>query len=198
MKSIRSAMLTSILLVGTVIAPSFAQEIQAKPQPCDTCLPGIINFAKVSDALWRGAQPTVEGFQNLEKMGVKTIVSFRHDHDDLALMKGTHLKYLRISSRAYRPTKANVTHFLKVMEDPANWPVFVHCAQGRDRTGYNTAAYRMVYQGWQAEDAIQEMHTFHFNRIWFWDPHFVRELNSGELKERLKTEPQPVFQSPAP
>ena len=33
------------------------------------------NFRKVSDALWRGSQPTREGFRNLETAGVKTIVN---------------------------------------------------------------------------------------------------------------------------
>src|SRR5262245_40879679 len=70
-------------------------------QPCDTCIAGVANFAKVSAALWRGAQPTSEGFRNLEAAGVKTIVNFRHDHDDLPLLNGTNLKYLWIPARAW-------------------------------------------------------------------------------------------------
>ncbi len=167
-------------------------------QPCDTCVPGVENFAKVSEALWRGAQPTAEGFKALEKMGAKTIVSFRHDHDDLELMKGTSLRYLRIPSRAFRPTEENLARFLKVIEDPANWPVYIHCAQGRDRTGYNAAAYRMMVQGWEADAAIREMDTFHFNRIWFGNPGFLRKLDLARLKERVKAGAAPSFVTPAP
>ena len=176
-----------------------AQEVaSARPQPCDTCVPGVSNFAKVSDALWRGAQPSVDGFRNLEKMGAKTVVSFRHDHDDLALLKGTRLKYLRIPSYAFHPTEEHVLQFLKVIEDPANWPVYIHCAQGRDRTGYNTAAYRMVFQGWRADDAIQEMNSFHFNKIWVGNPGFVKTLNPERLKAKLKTVPKPELVSSQP
>jgi len=126
------------------------------------------------------------------------VVSFRHDHDDLELLKGTRLKYLRIPSRAYHPTEANVVTFLKVMEDPANWPVYIHCAQGRDRTGYNAAAYRMTFQGWQAGDAIREMDTFRFNRIWIGNPLFLKELDPERLKAKLKLEPKPEFLNGSP
>jgi protein tyrosine phosphatase (PTP) superfamily phosphohydrolase (DUF442 family) len=172
---------------------------QAQPavtlQPCDTCVSGVINFAKVSEALWRGAQPTAEGFKTLERMGLRTVVSFRHDHDDLELLQGTRLKYLRIPSRAYHPTQENLLRFLKVVEDPANWPVYIHCAQGRDRTGYNAAAYRMVMQGWAVDEVLQEMNTFHFNKIWFGNPGFLRKLDIPNLKTRLQAEPKPEFVS---
>jgi len=164
--------------------------------PCDDCVPGVINFAKVDHTLWRGSQPTAEGFRNLEKLGVKTIVSFRHDHDDLPLLKGTKLKFLRIPSRAYRPRDKNLARFLKIMEDPANAPVFIHCAQGRDRTGYNAAAYRMVFQGWSAEEAIAEMKTFRFNRIWMGNPGFLRSLDVQGMRERMGALPKPEFSVP--
>jgi len=167
------------------------QPDQALAKPCDDCVPGVENFAKISPALWRGAQPTAEGFQNLEKQGLRTVVSFRHDHDDLPLLKGTKLNYLRIPSFAFHPTQANLVTFLKVMEDPANWPVYIHCAQGRDRTGYNAVAYRMAVQGWGAEDALREMHLFHFNKIWVGNPGFLRKLDPAQLQERVKAEPKP-------
>ena len=43
---------------------------------------GILNFARVSDALWRGGQPTAESFARLQGMGVRTIVSLRTFNTD--------------------------------------------------------------------------------------------------------------------
>lgn len=185
----------ALLLLAQMPAPP-AKPVAAAP--CDTCLPGVTNFAKVDAALWRGSQPTAEGFKALEAAGVRTILSFRHDHDDLPLLKGTHLNYLRIPSRAYHPEEAKLLQFLKVLEDPANWPVFIHCAQGRDRTGYNAAAYRMVVQGWKAEEALAEMNRFHFNRIWIGNPGFLKRLDREALKAQLPTTAPPVFQKAAP
>lgn len=191
----RTAGLALVLFLGSGLWA--AQEVpSAQAEPCDTCVPGIENFAKVSEALWRGAQPTAEGFRQLEAMGARTIVSFRHDHDDLAMMKGTRLQYLRIPSRAWHPTRANLVKFLKVVEDPANWPIYIHCAQGRDRTGYNAAAYRMVFQGWTAETALREMRLFRFNRIWVGNPGFLKALDVEDMRTRMKAAPEPAFQVP--
>lgn len=169
---------------------------QAPVTPCDTCLPGVENFAKLDGVLWRGAQPTAEGFQALEKAGAKTIVSFRHDHDDLPLMKGTKLRYLRIPSRAWRAREKDIAAFLKVLEDPANHPVYIHCAQGRDRTGYNAAAYRIVVQRWSAEAALKEMHAFRFNTVWVGNPGFLRQLDAARMQAQLKTARAPELQVP--
>ena len=186
-----------LLPLGAQVPPAMvvgapqAESAHSPAQPLDSAVPGVINFARIDQALWRGAQPTAEGFKNLEKLGVKTVVSFRHDHDDLPLMEGTRMKYVRIPSFAFHPTEAHLLSFLKVMEDPANWPVYIHCAQGRDRTGYNAAAYRMVVQGWSADEAIREMNVFHFNKIWVGIPGFLKKVKPGALKEKLKTTPAP-------
>ena len=177
----------TLLCAGT--APPAASPATA--HPCETCLPGVTNFAKLDEALWRGGQPTAEGFKELEKAGVRTIVSFRHDHDDLPLLKGTKLRYLRIPSRAWHGRETNIVTFLKVMEDPANWPVFIHCAQGRDRTGYNAATYRIVVQGWKPDDALREMHAFQFNRVWVANPAFVRRIEPKRIKTKVDAAPKP-------
>jgi len=191
------------LAFGLILLGSLGLEAQvaaappALAKPCDDCVPGVQNFAKVSEALWRGAQPTAQGFREMEKMGLRTVVSFRYDHDDLPLLKGTQLKYLRIPSLAFYPKEKHLLTFLKAIEDPANWPVFIHCAQGRDRTGYNAAAYRMVVQGWSAEETLQEMHQFRFNKIWVGNPGYIKRLDVARLKEKLKTESQvPLLQAP--
>lgn len=179
-----------------LLTPLAFAVLSAQTLPCDTCLPGVENFAKLDGVLWRGAQPTAEGFKALERAGAKTIVSFRHDHDDLPLLKGTKLRYLRIPSRAWRAKEAAITQFLKVLEDPANHPVYIHCAQGRDRTGYNAAAYRIVVQGWDAETALKEMHAFRFNTVWVANPGFLRNLDTARMRAQLKTTKAPEVQVP--
>jgi len=158
-------------------------------KPCESCIAGLSNFAKVSPALWRGSQPTKEGFRNLEAAGVKTIVNFRHDHDDLPLLAGTQLKYLWIPARAWKPEEQDLVMFLKVLEDPKNWPVFVHCAEGKDRTGYSVATYRIVVEDWSSDDAIHEMFEFHYNPIWFENPRFLQRLDARQVLARVKMAP---------
>jgi len=159
------------------------------PTPCDTCIPGVENFSKVSPALWRGAEPTAEGFRGLEAAGAKTVVSLRDAHDDYELLAGTKLKYLRIPTNAWDPEESELVLFLKILENRDNWPVFVHCAEGRDRTGYSVATYRMVVENWSVDDALHEMFDFRFNAIWFRNPAFLRKLDIAKIRELVKRAP---------
>jgi tyrosine-protein phosphatase SIW14 len=158
-------------------------------QPCDDCIAGVENFAKVSQAMWRGAQPNAEGFSNLEAAGVKTVVSLRDQHDDWPLLAGTKLKYLRIPEHAWDPDEAQLVLFLRIVEDPKNWPVFVHCAEGRDRTGYSVAVYRMVVESWPVDDALHEMSDFRFSAIWFRNPVFLRKLDVAKMRQWVQRAP---------
>ncbi|HVR85064.1 MAG TPA: hypothetical protein VMU54_12180, partial [Planctomycetota bacterium] len=52
-------------------------------RPIAQRLPGVAgldNFARVNPTLYRGAQPTEEGFRQLRAMGVKTVIDFRSYH----------------------------------------------------------------------------------------------------------------------
>jgi protein tyrosine/serine phosphatase len=51
---------------------------------------------------------------------------------------------------------------MRIVNDPANQPVYVHCVGGRHRTGVMTAAYRMSEDGWNADRAFKEMKDFKF------------------------------------
>jgi len=161
---------------------------------CDTCIKGVENFVKVSPVLWRGAQPTPEGFCNLKAEGVKTIVNLRHDHDDLPLLACTKLRYFWIKTRAWDPKEEEVVEFLKVLKDEKNLPVFVHCAAGKDRTGYSVATYRIVKQNWTADDAIHEMFDFGYHPWWLRNPSFLRDIENRKevIKDKVSEPPFPL------
>ena len=176
------------LSVGCAYRPSVPPGRQLE-KPCDTCIKGVPNFAKVSEALWRGSQPTREGFHNLEATGAKTIVSLQYIQDDLPMLSGTRLKYLWLPEIPWFPDDQDLVIFLKVVENPDNRPVFVHCKLGRDRVGYMVAAYRIIVQNWTVDDAIHEMFEFHYNTIFFMDPIYLRALDKENIKLRVKRAP---------
>lgn len=130
--------------------------------------PKLSNFHKVSEDLYRGAQPDNEGMKELKKLGIKTIVNLRELHSDRDELDGLDLKYIHIKSTAAHIKQHEINEFLDVMKDRNNLPVFVHCQHGSDRTGTMCAFYRMVYQNWSKEDAINEMTQggFGFHKIW--------------------------------
>lgn len=119
--------------------------------------PGLPNLFKVSDALYRGAQPRPAGIGELKKLGIKTIVDLTRESKDKKLIKGYDFVYHSIPMTATTPREDLFLKFLEITANPDNHPVFVHCVHGADRTGAAVALYRIKLEGWGVEDAIAEM-----------------------------------------
>jgi protein tyrosine phosphatase (PTP) superfamily phosphohydrolase (DUF442 family) len=151
-------------------------------------LPGVSNFHKVSDDLYRGAQPTQEGMKKLKEMGIKTIVNLRSAHSDINILKDIDLAYEQIPMKATKPKIEDMISFLDIVTDSNNTPVFVHCHYGADRTGTICAIYRIVVQGWSKNEAIEEMTKggFGFHSIWGNLPDFIRKLNIEQIRQKTR------------
>src|SRR5262249_18518804 len=55
------------------------------------------------------------------------------------------------------PAAKGIRRFLQIMDNPANYPVLVHCFAGIHRSGAYCAVYRMEYEHWSKARAIAEM-----------------------------------------
>jgi protein tyrosine/serine phosphatase len=125
----------------------------------------INNFGRVTDTYYRGAQPVGADFDALKALGVKTIIDLQEygDTEEPAAAKKAGLNYVRIGmTTRIVPTKAQLEQFLSIVNDPAQQPVYVHCAGGHHRTGVMTAVYRMTKDGWDGKQAFAEMKKYGF------------------------------------
>ena len=153
--------------------------------------PGISNFYQVTTNLYRGAQPTAEGMKQLKAMGIKTVVNLRSYHSDKDEVDGTGLKSVRLEMKPWHAEDEDVIGFLNVMADTNNFPVFVHCQRGADRTGMMCAMYRIVDCGWTKEQAIDEKRQggFHFSPVWRDLVKYIEKVEVDGIKRRMtKTE----------
>jgi protein tyrosine/serine phosphatase len=153
-------------------------------------LPGLENFHKVSENLYRGAQPTTEGFGQLKELGIKTIVNLRSFHSDRNMMASRDFFYEHIYMKAWHPEDKEVVRFLEVVTDKSKQPVFVHCQHGADRTGTMCAVYRIIVQDWGKQEAVKEMTKggFGFHSIWWNLIHYLQELDIYTIKLALLLE----------
>lgn len=152
---------------------------------------GLPNLYKVSDGLYRGAQPTAGGLPELKKLGVKTVVNLRESNGDQAQLSELGVAYEHIPMSAFSPKDDDVVRFLRIAGNRGNGPVFVHCQRGADRTGLMCAVYRVAVQGWTKDDAIAEMSQggFRFNRGFQNIIHYIRDLNIEQIKQRAGLTP---------
>lgn len=128
--------------------------------------PEIKNFGKVNDNYYRAARPAAGQYALLRRMGVKAVIDLRNDENAGAaeLARAAGLAYFNLPLEASRPaTDEQAGEFLRLVNDPANWPVYVHCDGGRTRTGALTAVYRIVHDDWTADRAFDEMLKYDFD-----------------------------------
>jgi tyrosine-protein phosphatase SIW14 len=149
----------SLVLGLWLVAPVAA----ATPAP----VPGIQidNFGMVNANYYRGGQPKGHDFADLKALGVKMVIDLAEEGDksEGANVEAAGMKFVRIPlTTGDAPPQAAIDRFLKLVNDPANQPVYVHCMGGRHRTGALTAAYRMTEDGWTADQAFSEMKQYHF------------------------------------
>lgn len=149
-------------------------------------LEGVPNLYKVSDKLYRSAQPTAIGMQNLEKMGIKTVINLRSFHSDQNELKGTGLTGEHLFVKAWHPEREEALRFLQIVTDPARTPALVHCQHGADRTGTFCAVYRIAIQNWTKDNAIKEMTDggFGFHEVWNNLPEWIEKLDVGPLRQK--------------
>ena len=151
-------------VIATLILAASASA-QTKSDPALLTKIRIKNFGRTNDNYFRGAQPDSSDYPSLAAIGIKTVIDLTRDGraDEAGLVQRAGMRFYRIPlTTSERPSEAAVTQFLKLVNDPANWPVFVHCQGGRHRTGVMTAVYRMTNEGWSANRAFDEMKQYHF------------------------------------
>ncbi|MFA5794321.1 MAG: protein-tyrosine phosphatase family protein [Candidatus Brocadiia bacterium] len=187
-----SVFLSACNCKSAAVAPAGPAVTLAQP---DNSIPGLENFAKITDNIYRGAQPTAEGFAALKKMGVKTVINLRDRHSDAELLKGLGLKCIDIPSMASDIQETNIYTFIKAVTNPANQPVFIHCLHGSDRTGLMLAIYRVCCQDWPREEAVKEMDIFGRHIVYPNIPKYIRFFNVDETKTKALSAPEPAVQT---
>jgi len=153
-------------------------------------LPGLTNVGRVDNGIFRGAQPEPEGYATLKAMGVRTVIDLRACHGERKAVEAAGMRYVGIPMSYWREVDPETVRMaLSVMTDPANRPVFVHCARGADRTGVVVAVYRMEVDGWSETEAEAEMEAFGFHEIWSQLKEFVRRYPEGRGEVREEVHP---------
>lgn len=157
-QSLRSVRNINILsLTAFLSMPAALPAVAANLNP-----PGIANFHQVDDHVYRGAQPTTEGWKTLAGLGVKTIIDLRRDGEmghstqaEARAVEAAGMRYVNIPMNGMSaPSQNDVARLLALFNSKD--PVFVHCRQGRDRTGTAIACYRIAHDSWSNQKALGE------------------------------------------
>jgi protein tyrosine/serine phosphatase len=183
---IRGALLKSISLALFVIVLA-SNAALAQTEARDEALP---NFHQVNEHLYRGAQPRAGGISRLKALGIKSILNLRevgdNTRDEEREARAAGLNYYSVPMDGMsKPTDEQISAALVVINAEANWPVFVHCKRGADRTGTIVAIYRIQHDNWTARAAIREAKQFGMSRFELGMKHYIEAYEKRRTESKI-------------
>lgn len=173
-------LLLNFVLIADLSAqrnPDWAAPVEAK---------AVKNFFLIDAGVYRSGQPDAAAFAELEQTGIKEILNLRYLCSDDKQAHGTDLTLHHIKMMAGNCDWDKTVKALRIIKDRKG-PIVIHCKHGSDRTGLVTALYRIVFQGWDKEKAIDELENggYDFHTIYANIPSFIRNIDVAALKEAV-------------
>lgn len=138
---------------------------------------GVPNLARVEPGVWRGGQPTAQGWAYLRSVGVKWDVKLnteREGSDAGAAANGIQVMRLPITFTQQTlgaPDRATLSAAVSAIGSDGT---FIHCSHGQDRTGLVVGLYRVRREHWTKAAAWAEMSAHGFHPLlrglcWAWE-----------------------------
>ncbi|MCS6851046.1 MAG: tyrosine-protein phosphatase [Gemmataceae bacterium] len=141
----------------------------------------------VPGVLYRSGQLTAPGFIDaIKRLGIRTVINAQDEFPNPQVAAGFFtwetvpeeelcrqlgVRYVHLPPRLLSPNEVEsrrpeaIDQFLAIMDDPANYPVLLHCRAGLHRTGVLSAVFRMEYQGWPHKEALDELRALGFGEL---------------------------------
>lgn len=124
--------------------------------------PGTTNYTRIDATVACAGATSVEAIPAIKADGFKAIINLRQASEEGANVEAAQqaataagLKYIHIPFNGADPNSDAVDQFLVAVKNPANSPVFIHCASA-NRAGMMWLIKRVVVDGWPLEKATAE------------------------------------------
>jgi len=141
---------------------------------------------KLNDSMYRCEQPDSIGFAIIDSIGIKSVLNLRSYHEDSDLVYRLPLKQYNVKINPYYFGDKEIVKALRILESSPK-PIVIHCNIGGDRTGVVIAMYRIIYQNWTKEKALNEMKDggYRFHWIFFNMPYYINEVDIERIKKKI-------------
>lgn len=181
-----------LILVFNMILPACANELESNKCKVSQVKTveniDIPNFSKLDDNFYRSGQPEGEDYKKLSELGIKTIINlrlsgFNQVRKERKMVESNGMQFVNIPLNPFlHPNRRQIKTYYKIIDNPNNLPVLVHCKYGQDRTGIMTALYRVKVYNWDYNKAYDEMIAFGYHKTLYsrqkhflWE--YIKEVN---------------------
>jgi protein tyrosine/serine phosphatase len=122
------------------------------------------NIHRVTDGVWRSAQPAPRHLRWAKRQGIRTIVNLRGRRDtcgsyilerDWCERLGLALVDFPIRSRS--PLDRETLHAAARLFDQLEYPILMHCKSGADRAGFMATLYLFLHKNVPLRQAMKQL-----------------------------------------
>ncbi|PGH16463.1 hypothetical protein AJ79_01794 [Helicocarpus griseus UAMH5409] len=170
------------------LASGFESGPSRPPTPHGAGLPD--NFAEVVKGVYRSSFPLPVHLDSIARLNLKTIITLVDE--EWSPDYGEFIRKEGITSHVI-PILANKTpqvctpyetiiEVLKIVLDPNNHPLLIHCNKGKHRTGCIVACFRII-QGWSLMAALQEYQKYSTPKSRVLDRIFIEGFDGSALSD---------------
>lgn len=122
-----------------------------------------LNFHRISDRMWRSAQPAPYQIRRMARAGLKSVVNLRggQSYGSLPLEieaceeNGLHFENFVLRSRDV-PSVEDI-HSVIALFERLEYPVLFHCKSGADRAGMMSALFLALHEGQPVAEARKQL-----------------------------------------
>lgn len=114
---------------------------------------GVPNLHEVDPGVWRGGQPTVQGWLYLKGIGVSNVVKLNTKFESSDY---TDMRVVYIPINTFHQIFGPVSNSVMRAASEITPGTFIHCKHGVNRTGTVIMVYRVKHDGWSKDRAEKE------------------------------------------
>lgn len=142
------------------------------------------NSYKLSDSVYRSAQPRKKDKAEFSKLQITAVLNLRSSHADAATLFPAGTIAYRVKMKARDIREEEVVAALRIIRASPK-PLLIHCRYGADRTGLIMAMYRIIFQNWTKDEAIDELlhGGYGFHRKYANIPAYIKAADMEDIKK---------------
>lgn len=169
MKSVVFPILISTsLLTGCMTTPAISDA--ERPQEWGQAIHSEHNLYRISPTVFRSEQPSAELIPYLKHNQIEVVINLRSRDQDSQVLANENFQLHHVPIHTWAIDREDLLEVMQLIQqaEQKQQKVLLHCYHGSDRTGASIAMYRIIFEHWPVEQALQEMKHggYGFHKIW--------------------------------
>ena len=177
----------SFMVSGCITTPSLPKE--QRPTHWAKELNRAENFYQISADVFRSEQPDVNLVPQLKQNRIDVVINLRSRDLDSTQLKDQNLKLIHIPINTWSINREDLLQVMFEIQQAKAFEqkILIHCYHGSDRTGASIAMYRIIFEDWSTQNALDEMKYggYGFHPIWINIEKIFTPENIRWIREQL-------------